>query len=232
MKNYTCLILTSFICLISLNIHAQNQYNISTPYGLQYDFNIQCYGITRSVYASAILVQPSTSTSFLTVCADIGGVLYVPQTGTFTSTPFTSTLNGLDPGWSSSNSLNRAAYVIYFGEPWAGNDSEKWAAVQLAVWDCLYNTNPNGTQSTNFTILSGNNEVLADYDSLIQYEYSCPVNEYFGALLIPKDITSQELFEYVSKPVATPEPTTIAFLVMLGALFLIAARHSNKHPKQ
>jgi hypothetical protein len=114
-------------------------------------------------------------TSYVSVCTDLEGTLYLGQTYTYNTpvTPFGSQVTGLQPTWGavntpsylSGNSVNtanagqaiqNAAYIFYnygtAGSTLTGNGgisgtTDQLEALQLAVWAALYDTTTDGSVS-------------------------------------------------------------------------------------
>jgi hypothetical protein len=120
----------------------------------------------------------SMPSSYVTVCTDIQGTLYLGRSYTYDTptTPF-SGQTGVNPTWgavntpaylssSSANTANaaqaiqNAAYLFYtFGQPTStgiGGNADDMAALQLAVWEALYDTTTAGTVTgSRFTVSGG-----------------------------------------------------------------------------
>ena len=176
---------------------------------------------------------------YVTVCTDIGGTLYLGQDYVYVTpvTPF-SGQSGVNPTWGDGTSdgsaalaIQNAAYLFYnFGQLTSAGISgtvEQKAALQLAVWEALYNTTAFGAVSwnTRFKVVGGYDQTaIAQAQSWIssltgKYNYT-------GYLLYPI-LGSREnadgrppqelLFGDGVQPVPVPEsPTVIA-----GALLLL-----------
>lgn len=90
--------------------------------------------------------------------------------------------------------------------------AKDWAALQLAVWDVIYNTDASGAVTGNrFSVTSaGSSGAWAEAQTCIS---ALPDTQgYVGYLLKPTDTTAQELFIDVT-PI--PEPTTMVASLLL-----------------
>jgi len=130
-------------------------------------------------------INPTLPTSYVTVCTDIEGTLYLGQNYTYNSpaTPF-SGQSGVNPDWgqltgtaaaqtaSESAAIQNAAYLFYhYGDLTAGGIGgglDNMTALQLAVWDVLYDTVANGNiTGTRFTYSGADATVTADVTTWI-----------------------------------------------------------------
>jgi hypothetical protein len=137
-------------------------------------------------------------TTYISVCTDLEGVLYLGQTYTYNApTSFGSSVpsTGMDPTWGAVNSpsylthnaintanaaqaLQNAAYIFYnygtAGGVLTGNTGlsgsvDQLEALQLAVWMALYDTTADGTVSgTRFTFSGVNSTVATDVANYIK----------------------------------------------------------------
>jgi hypothetical protein len=171
--------------------------------------------------------------TYSTVCVDLLGTLYVPRNYGFTA-PVQFGLNaGWAPEWGYDGTdpdsflgIQRAADLYYThkiqGYDWV-NDSTHWAALQLAVWDALYDTHVGNAASAyntatgRFQVTSGDSGAISLANTWL-HDIN-PNGRYAGALIQPDPAiqygaTGQELFMNVT-PV--PEPTTL----IAGALLLL-----------
>jgi len=202
-------------------------------------FNVTWDGNIVSTVAGAIVMtkdsgDASMPNSFLTVCLDIGGTLLLGTSyGYSASTPFAGQ-SGINPLWGSGNqgglnnsadamaAIQAAANIFYtHSSVLSGGTSTEKAALQLAVWEALYDTTAGGTtyglDGGRFKINSGN----ADAINLASTWLSAvdPNALYAGYLLKPDpsqqhETDGQEVFFNVT-PV--PEAST----VIAGALLLL-----------
>jgi len=127
-------------------------------------FNVQIDNtVINGALAGGILINrvsttdPSMPKSYVTVCTDIEGTLYLGQSYTY-NTPVTAFAGetGIAPTWgipsngnAAAEAIQNAAYLFYtYGQLTStgvglGTTTLK-AALQLAVWDALYNTTDTG----------------------------------------------------------------------------------------
>ncbi len=102
--------------------------------------------------------------SYVTVCTDIKGTLYLGKSYTYDApaTPF-SGQTGVKPSWgdgsagSAAAAIQNAAYLFYnhgyLTGTGLGGTLEQKAALQLAVWDVLYDTTGGGSVTgTRFSV--------------------------------------------------------------------------------
>ena len=203
-------------------------------------FNITWDGMTENALAGGIVLtkvsgDASMPSSILTVCLDIGGTLLLGRTyGYSASTPFAGQ-SGINPTWgagnqsgltSSANSMaaiQAAANLFYTHSSvlTSGSLTEK-AALQLAVWEALYDTTAGssayGLDGGRFKINSGNDPSAIILAST--WLGGIDPNALYAGYLLNPDPTQQygyagqEVFYNVS-PV--PEASTI----IAGALLLL-----------
>jgi hypothetical protein len=162
---------------------------------------------------------------FTTVCLDLKGAFYLGTPYTFTDQSF-SGQTGLNPAWGNNGSggsssaaalqaINNAAYMVSTHEN--VSTPTDWAALQLAVWKALYDTEANGTIVTgaNSRFDVSKDPTGAAWTEAQSWLSALPRTQNFsGYLLYPTLANAQEMFIGVS-PV--PEPTTLA----AGAILLI-----------
>jgi hypothetical protein len=182
--------------------------------------------------------------SFVSVCTDIGGTVYLGQNYVYSDPQVFNGQDGIRPSWGAGNALialdtpwssltagqqanalaaiNAAADVFYDhkGVLSTGSTSDR-AALQLAVWEALYDTSVGSTTYSlaggRFSVSSGDaaaRDLAADWLSGVDANA-----KYAGYLLIPTpesqhSLNAQEMF-YNITPV--PEPTTM----VAGALLLL-----------
>jgi hypothetical protein len=140
--------------------------------GLESGFNVSIDGSSfNNILAGGISIQQmgvvntAMPTSYITVCTDIEGTLYLNRSYTYNTpvTPF-SGQTGLNPQWglgttgplvtagdlaaSEAAAIQNAAYLFYtYGQLTVGGlggTAAQKAGLQLAVWDVLYDTVANG----------------------------------------------------------------------------------------
>jgi len=100
--------------------------------------------------------------SVITFCLDVSGGLNKIVTGQlYEQVPFSSTTTGLNPPWgttgvlpdptgnaaAASAAIQNAATAYYLNGGSLGTDSAKWAALQLAIWEELYDTTVSGANA-------------------------------------------------------------------------------------
>ncbi len=195
--------------------------------------------------AGGILINQVSSTdasmpsSYVTVCTDIGGTLYLGQSYEYNTpvTPF-SGQSGINPTWgdgsndgSAAKAIQNAAYLFYtYGQLTSagiGGTTEQKAALQLAVWEALYNTTSSGTVTgTRFTVSSGDTAAISQANSWIS---SLNGNyDYTGYLLYPNPLSGvnadgeppQELLIADGSPLVV-QPVPESPTVIAGALLLL-----------
>lgn len=96
-------------------------------------------------------------TSYVTVCTDLQGTLYLGQTYTYNTpaTSFSSSPIGLQPKWSNpGQAIQNAAYLFYTygtsggtlaGSAGISGSTDQLEALQLAIWAALYDTTSTGS---------------------------------------------------------------------------------------
>jgi len=208
-----------------------------TDLGLN-SFKITWDNTTTVMLAGGLkLTKTSDNSQFLTVCLDIGSTLTFFQPHNYSSPTAFDGQTGLNPTWGSGNgaglvnpqnsaaAIQAAADIFYkHGSVLGGSSLVQQAALQLAVWEALYDTSAgvtpyNLTGGGRFSVATGippNNQAGEDA-ILLAAEWLLHVDKdarYSGSLLRPEDLSVQEVF-YTVTPV--PEPTT----VIAGALLLL-----------
>jgi hypothetical protein len=164
--------------LVAPSLFASVTYQINNG-GLE-SFNLGIDGNSfNGALAGGILINRvsgdlSMPSSYVTVCTDIGGTLYLGQQYTYNTPqiPF-SGQSGINPNWgdgsndgSAAKAIQNAAYLFYtYGQLTStglGGTTQERAALQLAVWAALYNTTVLGTVTgTRFTVSSGDAAAIA-----------------------------------------------------------------------
>ena len=211
-------------------------------------FNVTIDGSSiNGALAGGISIQKmggdaSMPASYVTVCTDIEGTLFLGQSYEYNTpvTPFSGS-TGVNPTWGAINTpaylsahsenaanaamaIQNAAYIFYkYGQLTAngiGGNADQMAALQLAVWEALYDTTANGSVTgTRFTWSGGDSTVLNDVNTWLSgLDGSYGLT---GYLLYPNPLSGvnsngeppQELL--IAMPV--PESTT----VIAGALLLL-----------
>jgi len=205
-------------------------------------FNITWDGRTENALAGGIeLHRTGGSTSmpadFVTVCTDIGATLYLGASYGYTTPQSFDGQTGIRPTWGEGNEgsltdpANAAAAIqaaadVFFEHQivlTTGTTSEK-AALQLAVWEALYDTVAGGTTYSlgggRFEINSGDSIAIALAASwLSEIDIN---NLYTGYLLAPDPtiqyhLPAQEVFYNVTRVevVSVPEVTTLVAAALL-----------------
>jgi hypothetical protein len=122
----------------------------------------------------------SMPASYVTVCTDIEGTLYLGQSYEYATpvTPF-SGQSGVNPKWgdgsndgSAAKAIQNAAYLFYnysnLTPTGIGGSAEQMAALQLAVWEALYDTTASGSVTgTRFAVSGGDASAIALAGSLL-----------------------------------------------------------------
>jgi hypothetical protein len=230
---------------------SQAQATLGSPYvryqinsgGLE-TFNITWDSITENALAGGIAFHRTAGATdmpadFLTVCTDIGATLYLGSTYGYSAPQGFSGQTGIRPTWGAGNqgslvnaanaaaAVQAAADIFYEHQSvlTGGTISQK-AALQLAVWEALYDTVVGGTEYSlgggRFQINSGDTlaiSLAATWLSEVNVN-----NVYTGYLLAPDPtvqyhLPAQEVFYNVTRlPIAlVPETTTL----LAGALLLL-----------
>ncbi|MHC1765365.1 MAG: hypothetical protein AB9869_13865 [Verrucomicrobiia bacterium] len=176
-----------------------------------------------------------------TVCTDINGTLYVPGKYSFTPYQFAQSGGGIAPSWGAGNAgqprvsppntqpnanavaaIQNAADIFYnnLATVKSFDDADHWAALQLAVWEALYDSSASGatlslSDGRFRAAVSGNTLTLAN--AMIQSSGNfVRSRDYLGDLLYP-DISNPnsppQALLYQVTPV--PEPTTLIAGVLL-----------------
>jgi hypothetical protein len=185
--------------------------------------------------ATGIGVDGNNGSSFTTVCTDLGGTLYLGDSYAFKEVSFNGQ-TGLNPAWGNNGTggsssaaayqaINNAAY-LYSTYDKASMSTTDWAALQLAVWKALYDTEANGNIAGITDIDTSRFNVQTDptgaaWTEAQSWLKALPSStpQYAGYLLYPSPASqygavAQEVLVNVS-PV--PEPTTLA----AGAILLV-----------
>jgi hypothetical protein len=207
-------------------------------------FNLTWDGTTENALAGGILLTRVSGSipTFTSVCADIGGTVYLGQNYTYSDATVFNGQGGIRPSWGAGNAgilfdaswtgltagqqadasaaINAAACLFYqHGSVLTTGTITERAALQLAVWEALYDTTAGGTtydldNSANhgrFYVSSGDADARALAETWLSEVTGA---RYVGDLLIPENHTAQEMLYQVT-PV--PEPTTL----IAGALLLL-----------
>jgi hypothetical protein len=256
MKKTQCLVQTLALALAvawSTSQARATSYTIGDG-GLQSGWNLnadgsQIDGGNSLVGGIKLSLTSNPNNNFVTVCTDISGIVYLNSSYNYVSKTF-SGQDGLNPNWGYGNSgtgtlsdaqkvvaaaaIQNAAYVFDLHKSvLTGTDNALKAAVQLAVWEALYDTgNPDGFSFTDasgrFEASNGASTAAGTAKSWLDAALGATGNHlsishplYEGYLLQPvladgntPDISVQEMLFNIT-PV--PEPTTM----IAGALLLL-----------
>jgi hypothetical protein len=207
-------------------------------------FNITWDSTTENALAGGIQFHRTGGSTtmpadFVTVCTDIGATLYLGATYGYTAPQSFDGQSGIRPTWGAGNQgtlLNeanaaaaiQAAADVFFEHQIVlstGTTSEK-AALQLAVWEALYDT-VAGSADYNlgggrFKINSGDSVAVA-----LAANWLSQINInalYTGYLLVPDPtiqyyLPAQEVFYNVTRMTSTPVPETTTLVA--GVLLLL-----------
>jgi hypothetical protein len=234
---------------IALCQHAQGAFVTYSIGGGEETVNVTWDGITANALAGGIVLTKVSGdagmpNTIFTVGTDIGGTLSLGYTyGYSASTPFAGQ-SGLKPTWGAGNAsslsspanaaaaIQAAAHLFYThkGVLDGGSTSEK-AALQIAVWEALYDTGDSyGLNGGRFRVNTGNSEAMTLASTWLT-GLNLGDNYYSGNLLKPDPAQQwgafgQEVFFDVA-PV--PEPATlIAGALLLAPLLTSVVRSLRK----
>ena len=190
---------------------------------------------------------PSLPANYVTVCTDIQGTLYLGQSYVY-NTPVTSFggQTGVNPTWGAVNTpaylsanantpdaanaaqaIQNAAHLFYtYGQltsTGVGGTPDQMAALQLAVWEALYDTTVSGsvvTTGARFTVSGGSDPAaiaLANtWLSGLDGSYGLT-----GYLLYPSQITGVNADSEPPQELLMAMPVPEAPTVVAGALLLL-----------
>ena len=167
-QKLTCaLVAAGSVCAASASVVT---YQINSGGLLSFNVKIDSTVIDGALAGGILINQvssnPTMPANYTTVCTDIEGTLYLGQTYKFDvpPTPFSGE-TGLDPTWGAVNTptyltghstdtanagqaIQNAAYLFYtYGDlssAGIGGTTVQKAALQLAVWEALYDTTASG----------------------------------------------------------------------------------------
>jgi hypothetical protein len=185
-------------------------------------------------YAAGPNHQSGMPQVLYTVCTDVGGTLFLGYPYGYTQPQAFNGHTGVDPNWGSGNqnavvnsanaaaAIQAAADVFYHHSSVLslGNTTDK-AALQLAVWEALYDTVAGSStyslQQGRFKANSGDG--LAITEAQLWLSQVNPNATYAGSLLIPDPIPQYGLppQEVLYNITPVPEPTTL----IAGALLMV-----------
>jgi hypothetical protein len=179
-------------------------------------------------------------TDYVTLCTDIQGTLYLGNTYTYNKPTSFGNLNGVNPRWGSDNfgktvgnadpvsayeAIQNAAELFYnHFSVLNGTSVTDKAALQLAVWAALYNTDATGsivTTGKRFTFGGADSAAVAEANTWLS---QLTTATHDGAILYPNPLNQngdgeppQELLMRAQDITPVPEPTT----AIAGALLLL-----------
>lgn len=189
----------------------------------------------------------SMPASYVTVCTDIQGTLYLGRSYTYdTPTAPFSGQTGVNPTWGAVNTpaylsgssadtanaaqaIQNAAYLFYtFGQPTSigiGGTTDQRAALQLAVWEALYDTTALGTVTgSRFTVSAGSAAVTlaSTWISDLNSQANAGNFGYTGYLLYPDPLSvPNNNNEPPQELLIGANPVPEAPTVIAGALLLL-----------
>ena len=244
-----------FALAVGCSISAANAsvtYQINNG-GLE-SFNVAIDGTSiNGALAGGILINKmsgdaSMPSSYVTVCTDIEGTLYLGQSYVYATpvTPFSGS-TGVNPTWGAVNTpgylventanaaqaIQNAAHIFNtYGQLTStgiGGTTEQKAALQLAVWEALYDTTALGTVTgTRFTVSGGDAAAVAlasSYLSGLDGNYGLT-----GYLLYPTqgsvvnadgEPPQELLFSVSESPTVLTAPVPESPTVIAGVLLLL-----------
>jgi hypothetical protein len=180
-------------------------------------------------------------TDYVTLCTDIQGTLYLGNTYTYNKPTSFGNLNGVNPRWGADNfgktpgnanpasayeAIQNAAELYYnHFSVLNGNSVTDKAALQLAVWSALYNTDATGaivTTGKRFTFSGADSAAVNEANTWLG---QLTTATHDGAILYPNPLNQndgegeppQELLMRSQDITPVPEPTTMiagAFLLL------------------
>lgn len=204
-------------------------------------FNLNVDGVAMVDYVGGIKLEkvggdPSMPDKYVSLCTDIRGVLKMGKSYIYDTVTFDGQV-GIDPAWGKTKSaadaaqaIQNAAYLFskYAPATDANTSANKaaWAAIQLAVWEALYDSPGTFSLTSGRFAVTGSGTVQAQALALASTyladlaQNTPALGTYSGYLLRPDPIfqngaTPQGLlFNPTLAPV--PEPSTI-----IAGLFLL-----------
>jgi hypothetical protein len=177
-KTYRAVCLAAVAAGLVSSAHATVDYSISDG-GLE-TVNVNLDGSTYNGILAGGIKLTSGSSSYVSVCTDFLGSLYLGSTYTYNNPVSITTpgLNGTDPSWgegagAAAAAIENAAKI--FGNNYAALQSsttsiDEKAAIQIAIWTVLYDTTTSTLDldpSTARFSYSANGTVEADVTSLL-----------------------------------------------------------------
>ncbi len=240
-KTYCALGLAALTVGLASSAQANVSYTVSDG-GLDTITSATLDGTTYTGVLTGGIQMTGSSGSFVSVCTDFFGSLYLGQTYSYNdAVTITSGVKGTDPtpwgeGSKNNTTLPTAAVTAaaianaakIFGNNYATlqtGTSDQKAAIQLAVWSVLYNTSASGLLSgaqANFTYVASST-VTSDVNALLSAlsGYSL-VSSPTVEVLVPT--TSQSYSNPDNKPpqgVLVMVPVPEASTVVAGGLLLL-----------
>lgn len=233
------------VTTVELNL-AADWPNGQPAFDITYKDNSPVQDIRMNVNPTKIRAWSSVPAyNMATVCLDIGEWLGIPKEK-FDILSSAGNLAGINPNWgnpadpvgngNAKKALNAAAYIAdksgLAGTYTAGQQTIEYAALQLAVWETLYDS-PSATDygfgsgrfkiNTPYASMSGTRKAIYDQANsyldlirLLPHKFEDVTPMVFN-ILKPSDGSGQELFFEIGSIHVVPEPTTY----LAGALLLV-----------
>jgi hypothetical protein len=219
-------------------------YKVLNDTSLYQSFDLTIDGQTwTDSYAGGIKIEkqsgdPSMPQNFIGLCTDINGVLTLGATYGYDLKSFAG-LTGIDPQWGSTAALanqaiQNAAHLFVSQNPGLAGSATAWAALQLAVWEALYDTGSTfDLTSGRFSVQGNSTTIAAAQEMLTQLAASIPApGTYKGYLLSPNPVIPPGNGGYPTQGLLVtpvPEPATvIAGVFLMVPLGMSAVRYWRK----
>ena len=216
-------------------------------FNLAIDGNNMNGALAGGIQISKISGDASMPASYITLCTDIEGTLYLGQSyGYVTPTVPFNGQTGVNPTWgaintpaylnanttdaaNASQAIQNAAYLFYnYGQLTStglGGTTEQKAALQLAVWAALYNTTALGTVTgSRFTVNSGDATAISqanDWISALNSLSDAGDFGYTGYLLYPTQGAGVNSDGQPPQELLIGAPVPESPTVIAGALLLL-----------
>jgi len=190
--------------------------------------NVTIDGSTEDVSSGGIFIENlTTHATTITVCCDINGTANIGAGQLYEEIPFAGQ-TGLDPAWGNDganhpsaaqalNAIQNAAQIYGIYGPAAGLNASAWSAVQLAVWEALYDTGAAGglnLSTGRFKVNSAEAGVIAAASGeLLNGNFAIP-----GSILVPIDSHGNiidNFQEFLVDVTPIPEPSTVIAGILL-----------------
>ena len=246
-KHLAGALLTGVVVVLGAGQARATIYTVNSG-GLASGYTLRIDGHRVSGSVGAFKLTPhGGGPNFYTVCTDVGGTIYLGSSYNFNTVSFDGQ-NGLNPNWGFGNygtgsvanpanafaAIQNAAFLFdQYGSLLSGGSLAQKVALQLAVWEALYDTgNPDGFDfgdgrfeisrlgnygNTAKTIALGWLDELGGPDQT-QYEGSLlQVENYHGT----PNINVQEMFFHLTE---TPQPAIVVpevSTILAGLLLLL-----------